>query len=47
MKTECPYCKYVATEHETLKGELGPKSGDVSFCIKCGEIGMFTSKKIV
>lgn len=41
MKTKCPYCSYVATEHETLKGEVDPKEGDISFCINCGGVNQF------
>ncbi len=47
MKTNCPYCSYIATEHETLDGELNKKDGDISFCINCGEVGMFRSVGIV
>ena len=41
MKTKCPYCNYVATEHETIEGEVDPKEGDISFCISCGEANQF------
>ncbi len=48
MKTKCPYCSYIATEHETLDDKnKKPKDGDPSFCINCGEVGMFKSVGII
>lgn len=43
--TKCPYCDYSANQHEELinKG-LNPIIGDISFCIKCGEISKFTKQ---
>ncbi len=47
MKTKCPYCNYVATEHETLNYFAKPKELDISFCINCGEISKFKNKKLI
>ncbi len=47
MKTKCPYCNYEAIEHETLDGQKNPEEGDVSFCIKCGEVGAYKKDKLV
>ena len=42
MKTKCPFCDYLATNHETLDNDrVTPKEGDVSFCINCGQINIF------
>lgn len=41
MKTKCPQCEYIATEHETLDSETNPRNGDISFCINCGEFNEF------
>lgn len=47
MKTKCPYCDYLATEHETLKEEKNPFPGDISFCINCGEVSVFDGDKLI
>lgn len=47
MKTICPYCKYKATNHETIAGEKDHQDGDISFCINCGEVGTFKEREIV
>ncbi len=47
MKTKCPYCDYLATEHETLDGEKNPLEKDISFCINCGEISQFKNNELV
>ncbi len=47
MKTKCPYCGYLATEHETLDGGENPQEEDVSFCINCGEISKYKDNKLV
>lgn len=43
----CPYCGYLSTNHETLEGEDNPKVGEISFCIKCGEISRFTKTRLI
>ena len=47
MKTKCPYCNYIATEHETLDYIQYPKEDDISFCINCGEVSKYENKKLV
>lgn len=47
MKTKCPQCNYIATEHETLINEQTPVDGDISFCIECGEFNEFKNKNLV
>ena len=47
MKTNCPYCNYNATEHETLNEQKNPKEGDISFCINCGEVSQYKNKKLI
>ncbi|GAI29874.1 unnamed protein product [marine sediment metagenome] len=47
MKTKCPYCNYIATEHETLSKQKNPKEGDIGFCFNCGEIDQFKNNKLV
>lgn len=44
MNTICPYCKYKATNHETLDGACNFKDGDTSFCIECGEASVFKGR---
>lgn len=45
--SNCPYCNYLFTNHETLDGQYNPEVGDISFCIKCGEISMFTKTRLI
>ncbi len=47
MKTTCPHCGYLATEHETLDYEQNPKEEDISFCINCGEVSKYKNKKLI
>lgn len=47
MKTTCPYCNYKATNHETLDNQKYPKEGDISFCIKCGEVSKYKDHNLV
>lgn len=47
MRTTCPYCGYVATEHETLDKIKNPTEKDISFCITCGEISQYENNKLV
>jgi len=47
MNTICPYCNYQETEHESVDGQINPIDKDISFCMKCGEVGMFKDKSIV
>lgn len=42
MNTKCPYCYYVADQHETLDDQKFPKDGEISFCISCGEVSKFS-----
>lgn len=44
MKTKCPYCKYIANRHLTLKDEDNPREDDVSICIDCGEVSVYKKK---
>ena len=43
MKTKCPHCGYIATEHETLNEETVPVNEDICFCIDCGDISEFNN----
>ena len=45
-KTTCPYCGYKADRHETLDNRTDPKESELSFCIKCGEVGEYYEKGI-
>ena len=45
--TICPYCKYEATNHETLGNQKNHKKGDISFCINCGEISKFKNHGLI
>ncbi len=47
MNTKCPYCNYLATEHETLDNQKDPKEGDISFCIKCGDVSQYSGNLLV
>ena len=47
MKTKCPYCGYVATEHETLDERKNPREEDISFCINCGEVSQYKNNKLI
>ena len=47
MKTNCPYCNYLATEHETLDNQKNPKEEDISFCIECGEVSQYSGNCLV
>ena len=47
LKTKCPYCGYLATEHIMLDYQAVPEDGDISFCIKCGEISEFKKDKLI
>lgn len=38
--TVCPHC---GKRHELHDGAAPPVNGDVSFCIDCGEFGIFDS----
>lgn len=46
--SSCPYCNYIATEHEELedKGNV-PEIGDVSFCINCAEISTYSKVGLI
>ena len=45
--TICPYCKYKATDHETLVTGEVPEDGDISFCISCGEACEFQNRSLI
>ncbi|KKL90972.1 hypothetical protein LCGC14_1899380 [marine sediment metagenome] len=45
--TICPYCKYKATDHETLDGGELPEDGDISFCIECGEVCEYQNRSLI
>lgn len=45
--TICPYCKYKATDHETLEDGEVPNDGDISFCINCGEASEFHNRSLI
>lgn len=47
MKTKCPYCSYIATNHETLNKETNHKERDISFCISCGEVSEYCGKDLI
>lgn len=47
MKTKCPYCGYVANHHETIDELKSPKDRDISFCIKCGEVSIFSKGNLI
>lgn len=48
MKTKCPNCNYLATEHEVWGDEkVEPKMGDFSFCINCSQINQFTEAGLI
>lgn len=38
----CAHCHYLSTDHESLDGKTNYSMGDVSFCINCGELNLFT-----
>ncbi len=47
MNTKCPYCNYLATEHETLDNQKNPKDGEISFCINCGEVSEYSGTSLI
>ncbi len=47
MKTKCPYCNYIATEHETLDNQKNPEKEDISFCINCGEVSQYSGNNLI
>ena len=47
MKTNCPYCNYLATKHETLDNQKNPKEKDISFCIECGEVSQYSKNCLI
>lgn len=47
MKTKCPNCGYIATNHEMVeKNKLKPREGDISFCINCGAVNKFVKSRL-
>ena len=50
METKCPYCNYIAEQHETLNNSnpnAVPKVGEISFCINCGEVSKFSKNGLI
>lgn len=45
---KCPNCGYAFQEHSNLKDEnLKPKEGDISFCMKCGQVSRFGENEMI
>ncbi len=44
LKNECPYCGYFTDRVGSLEANLTPSKGDVSLCIRCGNISEFGEK---
>ena len=38
---KCPYCGHKFDCHKTIDGDENYKDGDISFCFKCGKVGVF------
>lgn len=50
VNTICPYCKMEFDDQTCVSNEdrkLEPKSGDVTMCIKCGELAQFTDDGLI
>lgn len=46
--SECPYCKHPFELYTNAFGKTDTaRNGDVSFCIKCGQVGIFMNEKII
>lgn len=43
MRTKCPHCGRVNTEHDGPTPDATPGPGDVSLCWRCGGLGIFTT----
>ena len=43
MIVVCPYCNRAHTAHTSLTEAARPAEGDVSLCIVCGQLGVFTA----
>ncbi len=41
IENTCPFCGYFSDCVSHLQQDALPKEGDVSFCIKCGEVSLF------
>ncbi len=44
---KCPYCGHKYDGHITVSGEEDFKDDDISFCIKCGRVGLFKGNTII
>jgi len=44
---QCPYCSYEYEAHETLEGKTRFKDNDISFCMRCGKVGLYKSNKVM
>lgn len=42
MGNKCLHCNYDIPLNETLDGDKIPQLGDISFCINCGGLHIFT-----
>lgn len=47
LDLRCPYCDCLFEFHETITGDRNFREGDASFCIECGNVGMFVNSRIV
>ena len=47
MNTKCPYCNYIATDHESLDNQKNPRKEDISFCINCGEVSQYSGNNLI
>lgn len=41
---KCLHCGYEIERHESLDGERNPSEGDISFCIDCAKLHIFTKE---
>lgn len=46
MKTTCPHCDRLNTQHSALEPDAKPDPGDVSLCWKCGGLAIFTENGV-
>ncbi len=42
-RSECPVCHYVFDCASAMRGNATPQLGDLSLCIECGELLVFTA----
>lgn len=41
MRFDCPYCGYECEAYLAVDAGKQPKTGSLSFCYRCGDIGVF------